>query len=345
MKKAIVLIGLILFVAWSAGATTIKNAPDGARTGAQLNTGAADLSFPLDDGTHDYYITWSAVLDAITANYQGVDATLTALAGLTITQGSLIYGTGSDAFSVLAKGTAGQILWMNSGATAPEWTSTLTGLSFDLGTATNAQQAVVMDADGILTTSLTALLPAGNDTAALGSATVSWSDLFLASGGVINFNNGDVTITHSSNKLTVAGGDVELTGSLVTGSGSKIELGHATDTTIERVSAGIIKVEGLSIPRIVAKGTLSAHDEGSLASGACSSAIDGGTATGVATTDVISWNFNGDPTGITGFAASANGGLFIYAYPTSDHVNFKICNNTAGAINAGAITLNWMVLR
>lgn len=52
---------------------------------------------------------------------QDGDDTLTALAGLTITQGSLIYGTGADAFSVLAKGSAFQILRINSGATAPEW--------------------------------------------------------------------------------------------------------------------------------------------------------------------------------------------------------------------------------
>jgi hypothetical protein len=127
---------------------------------------------------------------------------------------------------------------------------------------------------------------------------------------------------------------------------TKIELGAATDTTIERVSAGIISVEGLSLPRIVASGALSAHDATSLTTGTCSaSAIDGGTATGVATTDRIVWNFNGDPTAITGFGPSASGGLFIYAYPTADHVNFKICNNTAGTIDPGAITLNWMVLR
>ena len=34
-----------------------------------------------------------------------------------------------------------------------------------------------------------------------------WGDLFLASGGVVNFNNGDVTLTHASDSLTIAGGD------------------------------------------------------------------------------------------------------------------------------------------
>ena len=50
-----------------------------------------------------------------------------------------------------------------------------------------------------------ALTPVTNDGAAIGSGTVSWADLFLASGGVINFNNGDVTITHSTNTLAFAG--------------------------------------------------------------------------------------------------------------------------------------------
>lgn len=46
------------------------------------------------------------------------------------------------------------------------------------------------------------LSPLTNDAAALGSATISWSDLFLASGGVINCANGDYTITHSTGTLT-----------------------------------------------------------------------------------------------------------------------------------------------
>lgn len=48
------------------------------------------------------------------------------------------------------------------------------------------------------------LVPAASDGAAIGSATLMWSDLFLASGGVINFNNGDVTLTHSTGALAVA---------------------------------------------------------------------------------------------------------------------------------------------
>ena len=40
---------------------------------------------------------------------------------ISIVQGDVIYGNGTDSWTRLAKGTAGQVLKMNSGATAPEW--------------------------------------------------------------------------------------------------------------------------------------------------------------------------------------------------------------------------------
>ena len=49
-----------------------------------------------------------------------------------------------------------------------------------------------------------AMLPGSSDVGALGSATLMWSDLFLASGAVVNFNNGNVTLTHSAGVLTLS---------------------------------------------------------------------------------------------------------------------------------------------
>lgn len=59
--------------------------------------------------------------------------------------------------------------------------------------------------------------PAASDGAALGNSSTMWSDLFLASGAVINFNNGDVTITHSADTLAIAGGSLTVNGNAVSG--------------------------------------------------------------------------------------------------------------------------------
>lgn len=76
--------------------------------------------------------------------------------------------------------------------------------------ATNTNVTGTLTTTGLITsgagiTSNGDLLLTTTDTGALGSTTKMWSDLFLASGGVINWNNGDVTATHSANKLDFAG--------------------------------------------------------------------------------------------------------------------------------------------
>lgn len=93
----------------------------------------------------------------------------------------------------------------------------------------------------------------------------------------------------------------------------------------------------------VASGT-SALGTSAISSGACATVVTT-SATGAATTDVIDWVFNADPTSTTGYQASANGMLTIVAYPTSNNVNFKVCNNTSSSVTPGAVTLNWRVGR
>lgn len=64
---------------------------------------------------------------------------------------------------------------------------------------------------GSLTT-VGALLPNANDGAAIGVSGTAWSDLFLASGAVINFDAGDVLLTHSANNLALSGGTFTVAG-------------------------------------------------------------------------------------------------------------------------------------
>ena len=51
------------------------------------------------------------------------------------------------------------------------------------------------------------LYPVTDDGLALGYIDNGFSDLHLASGAVINFDGGNVTLTHSTNKLTLADSD------------------------------------------------------------------------------------------------------------------------------------------
>lgn len=95
----------------------------------------------------------------------------------------------------------------------------------------------------------------------------------------------------------------------------------------------------------IARGTATLGTS-AIASNSCATVVTV-TAANVLTTDVASFGYNGDPTAITGYGASATGAILsIYPYPTAGNVNVKVCNWTGASITPGsALTVNWQVDR
>jgi hypothetical protein len=122
----------------------------------------------------DLYLATGAVIDVGNGNY-----TLTHSTGL-----------------LTANGSVAATSFVPSGSTVPTNGLYLPAAN-TLGFAVNSTGEVQLTA--------TALSPVTSDGNALGTTSLMWSDLFLASGAVIDFNNGDVAITHAANNLLFSG--------------------------------------------------------------------------------------------------------------------------------------------
>lgn len=101
--------------------------PATARANLSLGTVATENTVPIAKGG-------TGATDVATARtnlgVQAAGATLDSLEGLSLAQGDLLYATAADTLARLPKGTAGQVLKMNSGATAPEWVSAGNGYTW-----------------------------------------------------------------------------------------------------------------------------------------------------------------------------------------------------------------------
>jgi len=219
-----------------------KNSTNGAMT----VKGASGTTTTVATGTSRWlYCDGTNVLDALTGTLATQAAssvaitggTVTGLTNLTLASGAATpatnnaaaLGTSSLQWADLFLASGGVINFDNGDVTITEGTNTLAFAGASSGYSYDA-----------------ALLPSTNDAAALGVSGTAWADLFLASGGVINFNAGNYTLTHSAGVLTANGALSIGTGNALTA--GTIELGAATDTTVSRGAAGFIAVEGNRVP-------------------------------------------------------------------------------------------------
>lgn len=122
-----------------------------------------------------------------------------------------------------------------------------------------------------------------------------------------------------------------------------IRAGQFVDVVYDGTNMQMQSVLGVAAIVVVASGIATLGTD-EIASAACAAVVTV-AATGVATTDVVTSGFNGDPTAVIGYVPATAGMLTIVSFPSADNVNFKVCNNTVAAVTPGAITLNWRVVR
>lgn len=135
-----------------------------------------------------------------------------------VIEGNLtVGGTITGSYSSLAISSASPFIQMTdtdvTGITLISGSSSVGSLKLaaDTGnTLANSRVEFYVDTDTVSTSKVfidaTSIAPGTSDGSALGKTTNGWSDLFIASGGVINWNNGTYTLIQNGTDLTASGG-------------------------------------------------------------------------------------------------------------------------------------------
>ena len=231
---SIVTVGTIGTGTWQGDAIASGYIAADAITGAKID----------DDAINSEHYTDGSIDTAHIADNQ---VTLAKMAGLV--RGKIIYGDASGDPAALTVGSANYVL--TSDGTDISWATTQSpsGAQTGITTILNDGVKVGRDAHNLIdfttddavtfrvanvdeiTLAANEFSPTTSDGIALGTTSKMWSDAFLASGGVLNFNNGDMTVTHSSNTLTVAGGTLATAALTASGIVKTDDTTNATSTT------------------------------------------------------------------------------------------------------------------
>lgn len=302
----------------------------------------------------------------ITASLTGHASLDCALSGctmagvLTIPSSDLVLnGSGSGSSTVNAPATGGGTVTLFAGTdtvvgkattdtftnkTITSTTNVLGGVTMTLGSDASGD-IYYRNSSGFLTR-----LPIGSSTNVMtvSGGLPAWTA--AASGGTVTsiattspITGGTITTTGTIACATCVTSAASLSsGAVVVGAGSQASAATTTGTGVVTAIGNNLSAAG-GLTTTIASGA-TALATGAIGSAACATAVTG-TATNTATTDVVLASFNGDPTAVTGYVPLTTGMLTIIVYPTSNTVNFKVCNNTGASITPGAITLNWRVVR
>ena len=315
VDNSIALTGTDINTSNQVTATHLASALPVLQGGTGLTAGSA--SKVLGGATPSYVTITSSYVDnsiALTGTDINTSNQVTAThlaAGLPIAQGGV----------VATSAAVGQIPNTSSSSVAA-WTFTPTlGASGTLGSL----------AMGNATSGTVTLAPV---TGALGSVTAS----LPANTGTI----AEVNFAQTWSALQTFGTNISIGGVTATGATGTGKVVFDTGSTIAGQSFGTAAGSAV-VGQTVASGA-TALGTSAITSGTCATVVTV-SASGVATTDAIIYTPSADPTGVTGYAVSATGSLYIWAYPTSGNVNFKVCNNTSGSLTPSALTLNWRVAR
>lgn len=355
MKK---LIALLLILSFAAHAQTLVQPLNGGTGKANPNANTLNLRGVTDIGgytttataagtttltvssTEQQYFTGSTTQTVV------LPVTSTLILGRTFrivnnSSGSVtVNSSGSNLVAtILAGNTAIITTILTSGTTAASWSVSNFGSSICTVVGTLAAGDIFYGT--------------GSTTCGLFSQT---SALILGQSGAAPTSYAGSTVTAGQIPTSISAAGA-LTGTATptlgaSGTVGSLTMGNATSGTVKlQPVTGALGTTTLLVPaaagtgrasQVIAAGT-SAMGTSAIASGACATVVTT-TATGTVTTDTIDYAFNADLSAVTGY--SGVGTLVtIYKYPTTDNVNYKVCNWTGSSITPSAATINWSVRR